>query len=966
MVKLKLEIIIKFMSSLLFSLFFLLSSLPFSAVSQLSPAQTTAVIDIAGKLTNNSAAVPWSPSSQPNPCSWRGVLCSADNSSITALSLSGFGLSTSDFLLDVCKIESLLSLDVSNNHLSSIPDAFIAGCSGMDGLKFLNFSRNQLVGSLPVLKGFVGLETLDLSFNSLSGNVSFQLDELQSLKSLNLSWNEFTGSVPGRIGNSTGLEELVLSVNKFSGGIPREIGDYRNLSLIDLSVNHLSGSVPTDIGSLTRLKVLILSANQLSEAIPPSISNIPALERFAANQNQFDGSIPMGLTNFLRLLDLSYNNLTGPIPDDLLAQPRLTSVDLSYNSLNGAIPANLSSSLFRLRLGSNALNGNIPASFASLQSLTYLELDNNSLSNVVPGELGSCRKLALLNLADNELTGFLPESVGNLVNLQVLKLQINHLTGPIPEEITQLLNLSILNISWNSLNGSIPHSVSNLQKLTHLTLQGNDLSGSIPVTISQMNSLIELQLGQNQLTGIIPPMPVKLQIALNLSSNHLDGHIPNSLAQLRDLEVLDLSNNQLSGEIPDSLVRLSSLIQLSLSNNNLSGAVPPFRSFVALNTTGNDELVFPPTKQTPPPPQKRKRSVAIGVILAAVSAVLAVAVVAISVLLFSRRVLKVNNDQQSEPGENDHFVGPPQHVIHGNLLTSSGIHRSSIDFFKAMDVVADPANIMLRTRFCTYYKAIMPSGAIYLVKKLNLSEKIFQMNGHDKFTEELEVLGRLSNSNVMTPLAYVLTEDSAYLFYENFNQGCLFDLLHKVGKEKMVVDWPSRYSIAVGVAQGLASLHGCSMGPILLLDLSSRNVLLKSMKEPVVGDIELCKVIDPSKSTGSLSMVAGSVGYIPPEYAYTMRVTMAGNVYSFGVILLELVTGKPAVSDGIELAKWAASNSKNQDRWDGIIEGSISRGSLSVRSQMLSVLKVALSCVSALPEARPKMKSVLRMILNAR
>ncbi|KAM7515205.1 hypothetical protein LguiA_004788 [Lonicera macranthoides] len=123
----------------------------------------------------------------------------------------------------------------------------------------------------------------------------------------------------------------------------------------------------------------------------------------------------------------------------------------------------------------------------------------------------------------------------------------------------------------------------------------------------------------------------------------------------------------------------------------------------------------------------------------------------------------------------------------------------------------------------------------------------------------------------------------------------------------------------------LAFLHGSTSGPILLLDLSSKSILLKSLMEPQVGDIEVYKVIDPSKSTGSLSAVAGSVGYIPPKYAYTMIVTMAGNIYSFGVILLELVTGKAGVSEGIELAKWVSSKSTRKGKWDHILDYSSTR-----------------------------------------
>ncbi|GKC42404.1 leucine-rich repeat receptor-like tyrosine-protein kinase PXC3 [Tanacetum coccineum] len=235
--------------------------------------------------------------------------------------------------------------------------------------------------------------------------------------------------------------------------------------------------------------------------------------------------------------------------------------------------------------------------------------------------------------------------------------------------------------------------------------------------------------------------------------------------------------------------------------------------------------------------------------------------------------------------------------------------------------------------------------------------QIFQLGTHDLFETELEILGRLTNSSVMIPLAYTLTSRSAYLFYEFTDKGSLFDVLH--GSMGRGLDWTNRYSIALGVANGLAFLHGYASGPITLLDLSSKVVMLKSLNEPQIGDIELSKVIDPSKSTGNLSAVAGSVGYVPPEYAYTMRVTMAGNVYSFGVILLELLTGKTAVSEGSELAKWVLSKSKQNDNLDQILDSTVSRTSPATRDQMLA-------CVSESPEARPEMRSVLCMLLDVR
>ncbi|KAK3170384.1 hypothetical protein Dsin_000204 [Dipteronia sinensis] len=331
---------------------------------------------------------------EPNPCKWEGVQCTG--SSITHLSLSRFGLSTSELLPVVCNIGSLQALDVSNN-----PNDFITTCGEIDGFKLLNFSRNRLVGSLPTFHGFVGLEYLDLSYNNLDGEIGrLELDELVSLKSLNLSRNLFVGSIPTNLGKSKTLEQLELSVNNFSGIIPNQIADFGNLTLIDLSVNRLSGSIPDRIGELSKLEVLILSANNLSGGIPANLS------RFAANQNNFSGQIPAGLTGYLKNLDLSYNNLSGLIPTELLSQPNLQTVDLSFNLLEGTIPKDISSSLVRLRLGSNSLSGEILSiKWATLGQLTYLELENNSFTGMIPQQLGSCQHLTLLNLAQNNLTG---------------------------------------------------------------------------------------------------------------------------------------------------------------------------------------------------------------------------------------------------------------------------------------------------------------------------------------------------------------------------------------------------------------------------------------------------------------------------------------------------------------------------------------------------------------------------------
>ncbi|XP_058087904.1 LRR receptor-like serine/threonine-protein kinase GSO1 [Magnolia sinica] len=924
--------------------FLLISFIPL-AISQLTQNQETAMKSLSVNLNSSL----WN-TTDSNPCNWNRVNCTQN--SITHLNLSGLGLSTNPFLIEICQLDSLQSLDLSQNLLTSVPHAFFTACGERSNLKSLNLSMNMLNGSLPPLQGSVSLETLDLSFNFLGGNITSQLHDLVGIKSLNLSFNSFIGPIPHLLGKSMGLEELRLSGNYFEGAIPEEIFRYRKLRLLCLSFNRLEGSVSNKLGELSKLEILLLSSNNFSGRIPESLLQIKKLSRFRARQNRFTGPIPRGILEYVEVLDLSYNSLSGTIPSDLLSSPNLWFGDLSYNSLGGPIPVNLSKSLLRLRLGGNSLIGSIPPSVGNLSDLMFLEMDGNMLTGAIPLELGKCRNLMLLNLGQNQLQGLIPKELSNLQQLEVMKLDRNELRGEIPNEISQLKSLMMLNLGWNSLTGAIPSAFSNLTDLSILNLEGNQLNGSIPNIFSKSKLLLELLLGNNNLSGEIPRMPSSLRIALNLSSNHFHGPIPVSLKGLSNLEVLDLSDNEFTGEVPQFLTVLQCLTILVLSNNQLSGTLPQFNRWVNVVTTGNDNLIRNPTIDS----SKGKATAILLIAVAVAGAILGLGAVAVIFVLIPRRSNRID-DENIQSGE-DH-----QRVIDRHLITRDSNHCSSINFTRAMEAVSNPANIFLKSGFSTYYKAIMPCGMSYSVKKLDWSDNIFQLGSHERFRQELGIVGGLSSSRVMAPLAYVLTADSAYLFYEHAHKGTLFDFLHK--KLGDVLDWPCRHSIALGVAQGLAFLHGC-IDPVLLLDLSTKTILLKSMNEPQIADVELFKVIDPSKSTASLSTIAGSVGYIPPEYAYTMRVTMPGNVYSFGVILLELLTGKPPVSGETELAKWVLSNSVQNDAWEQILDSSISKTSLVVRSQMLSVLKVALCCVSTSPDARPIMKNVVRMLLNAR
>ncbi|XP_074566214.1 uncharacterized protein LOC141822784 [Curcuma longa] len=945
-------------SFLLFFFFFCFSLCCFCSFadtsSQLDRAQVPILVNLSSYLPSAFAGAQWNATIRPNPCTWKGVNCSS-TSLVAGLDLAGVGFSAgAGFFENLCRLDSLSWLDLSKNAFTGIPESFFSNCSGFSGLRHLNMSSNGLTGRLQNFSSFGSLRTLDLSRNKLSGGIGLQLDDLAELQSLNLSFNSFDDESVPSLRKAHGLRELVLSYNHLAGEIPTEISLHTNLTILDLSWNRISGRIPDEVGDLTKLETLLLSRNQLYGQIPNNLSTIRSLYRFAANTNNFSGAIPSGLTRYVKNLDLSYNQLDGSIPSDFLSSPTLESLDLTNNRLQGAIPVGSSPSLFRLRLGQNSFSGTIPHTIGNLSGLEYLELDGNDFSSHIPPQIGEIKNLTLLNLGSNRMEGELPKELGDLHQLVVLKLQSNNFRGTIPEEFFRLTNLSTLNLSQNSLSGAVSSAIANLSKLSILDLHGNEFEGSIPDTISSLTSLIELELGDNQLSGTIPRMPSSIAMTLNLSHNLFSGPLPSNLGALIQLEILDLSNNNFTGQVPDSFVNMRSLTLLDLSNNSLSGTLPDqLTKFATVIISGTEIRNSTDPENTV---SKKKNSAWI-IVVGIVGAIIGLSVVAIVlVLMFPRRFYRVKDEQP--PSEES----TPQ-IVSGHLLTANDFHRWGIDFSKTKEVVCDPRNIELKTRFSTYYKVAMPNGVSYAVKKLNWSEKVFQVESREKIGQELEALGMLSSSNIMVPLAYMSTEEDVYLFYEHVYKGTVFDFLHK--NSDTVLDWPSRYAIMLGVAQGLTFLHGCTQ-PIILLDLTTKSIKLKSHQEPQIGDIELLRVIEATKSAGSLSAVAGSVGYVPPEYAYTMKVTMAGNVYSFGVILLELLTGKPPVNNGLELTRWALNFSTKPAERELMLDSRISKTSSAVRSQMLSVLKVAFACVSVSPEGRPKIRQALRMICNAK
>ncbi|KAK7399771.1 hypothetical protein VNO78_10961 [Psophocarpus tetragonolobus] len=476
---------------------------------------------------------------------------------------------------------SLLGMAFSFNNLTGIIPSNIGNLVNVT--KIIGFGNNLIVGSIPPKLGnLVQLETLRLYGNNLNSTIPASIFQLKSLRHLGLSENILEGTISEDIGSLHFLHVLTLHLSKFTGRIPSSITNLTNLTYLSMSQNFLSGELPSNFTELHNLKAIFLGNNFFHGSIPSSIANCTSLVNITLSFNALSGRIPEGFSRLpnLTFLSLASNKLTGEIPDDL------------YNCSN----------LSTLSLGENNFSGLIKSRIRNLSKLQLLQLNVNSFIGPTPPEIGNLSQLITLALSENKFSGQIPPQLPKLSRLQGLGIHDTLLEGTIPDKLSELKDLTKLLLYQNKLVGQIPDSISKLEMLSHLDLHGNKLSGFVPRSMGQLNQLLVLDLSHNQLTGSIPgdviahlkdmqinlfnldfsgnnvsgPIPAEafshmgLLESLNLSRNHLEGEIPEILAELGHLSSLYLSQTDLKGTIPEGFANLSSLVHLNLSFNQLA------------------------------------------------------------------------------------------------------------------------------------------------------------------------------------------------------------------------------------------------------------------------------------------------------------------------------------------------------------------------------------------------------------
>eukprot|EP01018_Ginkgo_biloba_P027380 Gb_35296 [translate_table: standard] len=889
----------------------------------------------------------------------------------------------------------LRKLQLCKNQLEGSIPSSLAACRS---LQTLYLTDNYLTESIPPELGHLTeLQILWLQRNNLTGTIPASLANLSSsLLELLLHENQLTGHIPAELGLLTQLNFISLELNQLTGHIPASLSNCTSLQYLYLPENQLTGYIPGELCRLSQLLMLSLMKNQLTGQIPVCLSNITNLGGLVLYENQLTGHIPAELGQIphelcqlteLYLISLGRNHFIGPIPPCLSQLTNLQELYLWGNRHSGNIPSSLSNctQLQILVLFDNNLSGTVPLELGKLLLLERLYLNSNQLvsgsSNTflpILTALTNCSLLQKLALDDNHLTGFLPSSIGHLsTKLSTLELNDNEIGGKLPHQIGNLTNLTVLALHGNLLKGSIPSTLNRFSKIERLSMERNKLEGSIPMEIGQIENLGHLSLQQNMLSGQIPDAIGNLpQLRrLYLSQNQLSGNIPASLGKCRTLEVLDLSYNNLTGNIPPQVAGLPNLVfYLNLSNNFIQGSLPLEISKMvmvqAMDISANQlSGVIPSTQlgscialqylnfswnalEGPIPNSlgelrnRQDMDFSFNNLSGAIPNSLQ-KLTMLRLLNFSQNNLSGEVPRRGIFAKlnaaafmkNSGLWGPwvnlppcPLPTHHDHSLLKKELLTATQGFCEA--------NLVGVGCFGRVYKGVLSDGTMVAVKVLNLQNE----EAHTSFARECKVLRRVRHRNIISILTSCSNLDFKSLVIPFMSNGSLNKCLYSDGDHVCGLSLTQRLNIALDIAQGMAYLHHDCFLQVVHCDLKPSNVPLDHNMKALVADFGIARLTGGNSMdsfTSTLGLL-GSVGYIAPEYGLGGKPSTKGDVYSYGILLLELLTRKRPTdhmfAEGLNMHKWASADFPNR---------------------MMEV-------VDKLPEERPIMREVVTILERIR
>ncbi|XVF23081.1 hypothetical protein REPUB_Repub13aG0007200 [Reevesia pubescens] len=914
--------------------------------------------------------------------------------SLRNLSLAGNNFSGS--IPDtISGLASIQSLDLSRNFLSgSLPTSL----TKLDELLYLNLSSNQFTKRIP--KGFElisGLQVLDLHGNMLDGSLDGEFFLLSNASHVDFSRNMLQSSSSQKLlpGISESIKYLNLSHNQLTGSLvgEAEVRLFGNLKVLDLSYNQLSGELP-GFNFAYDLQVLKLSNNKFSGFIPNVLlkGDSLLLTELVLSGNNLSGPVSMIMSTNLQILDLSSNRLTGELP---LLTGSCAVLDLSYNKLEGNLTRMLKwGNIEYLDLSQNLLTGPIPEATPQFLRLNHLNLSHNSLSSSLPKVIMLYPKLRVLDLSFNQLVGPFLNDLLNLATLEELYLGKNLISGAIEFSPSSESGLHVLDLSHNRFNGYFPNQFGSLAGLQVLNLAGNNLSGSLPTSVADMNSLSSLDISQNNFTGSLPSkVPNSLQ-SFNVSYNDLSGVVPETLrkfptssfypgnSKLRFPSGPPGSNNSPAEHskkrintivkwviVVSCVVALIILILLAIFVHYIRMSRRTPEHVASKDVTSKDVR-----KRAPTNPSSIIGTESRGAL-----------VVSAEDLVSSRKGSSSEIISPSEkmaavtghsPSKTSHLSWSPES---GDSFTAE--HLARLDVRSPDRLVGElhflddtitltpeelsraPAEVLGRSSHGTSYRATLDSGVFLTVKWLR--EGVAKQR--KEFAKEAKKFANIRHPNVVGLKGYYWgpTQHEKLILSDYISPGSLASFLYdRPGRKGPALSWAQRLKIAVDVARGLNYLHFDRAVPHG--NLKATNILLDGHDlNARVADYCLHRLMTQA---GTMEQIldAGLLGYRAPELADTKKplLSFKSDVYAFGVILLELLTGKcagdviPGEEEGIDLMKWVrlrVAEGCGSDCFDSALVQEM--GNPAAEKGMKEVLGIALRCVRSVSE-RPGIKTI--------
>lgn len=809
------------------------------------------------------------------------------------------------------------------------------------------------------------------------------------------------------------VTQIQVSSVGLKGTLPQNLNQLSKLENIGLQKNQFRGELPSFSG-LSNLKYAYLDGNNFDTIPADFFDGLENLQVLALDSNNFNASkgwsFPKGLQSSAQLTNLSCMscNLAGQLPDFLGNFASLQNLKLSGNNLTGPIPESFKGlNLVNLWLNNQkggGFTGTIDV-LGNMDQLRTLWLHGNHFSGTIPESFGKLTSLKDLNLNSNQFVGLIPPSVASL-SLDHLDLNNNMFMGPVPK--FKAYKYSYSSNAFCQPTEGVPCAPEVMALIDFLgglnypprlvtSWSGNDPCKSwLGLSCGTNSKLTVLNLPNFNLSGTLSPSAGNLDslTQIKLQSNNISGQIPTNWTNLKSLTLLDLSQNNLSPPLP----KFSGAVKLSLDGNPLlngkspgsgssSGNPPsPTKGSSSSSSSSPGDSTAETTK-----PKSSKRTILVAIIapVASVGVILLVAI-PISICYYRKRkeasqasgslvihprdpsdpdnmvkIVVANNSNGStsvatESGTGSRYSSGngASHVIEaGNLVISVQVLRNVTKNFAS-------ENELGRGGFGVVYKGELDDGTKIAVKRMEAG--VISKKAVDEFHSEIAVLSKVRHRHLVSLLGYSVAGYERLLVYEYMPQGALSKhIFHWKSLNLEPLSWKRRLNIALDVARGMEYLHSLAHQSFIHRDLKSSNILLGDDFRAKVSDFGLVKLA-PDSERSVVTRLAGTFGYLAPEYAVTGKITTKVDVFSFGVVLMELLTGLMALDESRPeerqyLAAWFWNIKSDKEKLRAAIDPILEVNDDTFET-FWTIAELAGHCTSREPSQRPDMGHAVNVL----